>query len=263
MRFAAGIEYDGSAFEGWQTQPAARTVQDAVEAALARVADHPVPVVCAGRTDAGVHACEQVVHFESGAAREPHNWQLGANAQLPDDVRLQWVVQVADDFHARFSAVARSYRYLILQRDAPSALHRSRATWERRQLDLAAMREAGAVLLGEHDFSAFRAAACQANTAMREVTDLVVSREGELVVVEVRANAFLHHMVRNIVGALLRVGRGDASPDWMAELLASRDRRRADVTAPPQGLYLLRVDYERRFGLPQRAGDILSVPPGS
>ena len=251
MRVAVGVQYDGSGFQGWQTQrPGARTVQTVLEQALARVADQPVRLVCAGRTDAGVHGVSQVAHFDASAVRSARSWVLGGNAHLPMDLSLSWAREVPDDFHARFSALARRYRYLILNQPHRSALWRGRATWCYRSLDAERMNQAGQALVGEHDFSAFRAAACQARHPIREIHELTVRRRGDGLVLEVEANAFLHHMVRNIAGVLMAIGTGDRPVKWAREVLEQRDRTRAGVTAPAEGLYLLAVRYPERFGLP-------------
>jgi tRNA pseudouridine38-40 synthase len=249
-RFAAGLEYDGRAYSGWQFQPGLNTVQDVVQRALSRVADAPVEVVCAGRTDAGVHASEQVLHFDSGAARNERAWRLGANTYLPGDVSLLWVREVPDQFHARFSATARSYRYLILNRDSRPGLDAGRATWERRPLDAGLMHASAQALVGEHDFSAFRAIECQSKSPVRRVESISVSRESEWLRLDITANAFLHHMVRNVAGLLMSVGEGESQPARVAAVLASRDRRTNAATAPPDGLYLAAVRYPAGFGLP-------------
>jgi tRNA pseudouridine38-40 synthase len=253
-RFAAGLEYDGRAYSGWQYQPGLHTVQDQVQRALARVADAPVETVCAGRTDAGVHATAQVLHFDSDAARSERSWRLGANTYLPNDVSVTWVREVPGQFHARFSATARSYRYLILNRDSRPALATGRATWERRPLDVVRMHDAAQVLVGEHDFSAFRAVECQAKSPVRHLESIAVRREAEWVRLDVTANAFLHHMVRNLAGLLMSVGAGDSPPERVAEVLASRDRKTSAATAPPDGLYLVAVRYPGEFGLPGAGG---------
>jgi tRNA pseudouridine38-40 synthase len=252
-RHAAGIEYDGSDFLGWQRlskpgEPGADTVQQALESALSFVADHRIDTVCAGRTDAGVHAACQVVHFDSTARRDPRGWMLGATSRLPASMSIRWCVPVADDFHARFSAVARRYRYRILNRAVRPALGRQFLTWERVPLDAAAMHAAAQALVGEHDFSAFRTVHCQAPHARRDLQAITVTRSGDEVAVEVRANAFLHHMVRNIVGSLLLVGRGERPGEWMGELLAGRDRTVAGPTAPSTGLVFLGPLYPRPAG---------------
>jgi tRNA pseudouridine38-40 synthase len=260
-RFAAGIEYDGRAYSGWQFQPGLATVQDIVQRALSRVADAPVEVVCAGRTDAGVHALAQVIHFDSDAVRTERAWRLGTNTYLPSDVSVAWVREVAPHFHARFGATARSYRYLVLNRDSRSALAFGRATWERRPLDVALMHDAAQGLLGEHDFSAFRAIECQAKSPLRKVERLDVRRQAEWVTLSITANAFLHHMVRNIAGLLMSIGYGESQPGRVATVLASRDRRSNAATAPPDGLYLVAVRYPGEFGLPAPpAGPDTGIP---
>jgi tRNA pseudouridine38-40 synthase len=250
MRFALGVEYDGAGFHGWQIQDDVRTVQASVEAALAKVADHPVSVQCAGRTDAGVHATAQVVHFDTSADRKPRSWVLGGNVNLPEDVSIAWSAPVPDGFHARYSAVARSYRYVILNRTARAALLRRRAAWVHRPLDAARMHRAAQALVGEHDFSSYRALGCQAKSPVRTLTRLAVTRSGERVMIDVTANAFLHHMVRNIAGVLIAIGEGDRPEGWARAVLERRDRTRGGVTAPAEGLYLVRVEYPENFGLP-------------
>ena len=250
MRVALGIEYDGTDFSGWQRLGHGPSVQAAVEAALSFVADHPVAVTCAGRTDAGVHARCQVVHFDTHAERAERAWVLGATTRLPRAVAVLWARTVPDDFHARFSARARRYRYVILNRAVRPALEARFVAWERVPLDAGAMHAAAQALLGEQDFSSFRAVSCQSPHARRNVTEINVRREAERVVVEIEANAFLHHMVRNIVGSLLQVGRGEQPAGWIAELLAARDRNVAGVTAPPQGLTFLGPRYPAEWGLP-------------
>ncbi len=250
-RIALGLEYDGAQFCGWQIQDGARSVQACVEQALSRVADHPVRVTCAGRTDAGVHAMGQVAHFDTGAARAPRAWVFGANTYLPHDVSVLWAQPVSDEFHARFSATARHYRYVILNRAVRPALGHTRASWCYRPLDVARMSQGAQYLIGEHDFSAYRAVACQAGHARRTVQRLQIARHGEFVVLEISANAFLHHMVRNIAGVLMEIGSGAREPVWAREVLDSRDRTVGGITAPPQGLTLTAVDYPERFGLPK------------
>jgi tRNA pseudouridine38-40 synthase len=249
-RFAAGLEYDGRAYSGWQFQRGLQTVQDVVQRALSRVADAPVECVCAGRTDAGVHASAQVVHFDTDAIRSERGWRLGANSYLPSDVSVAWLREVPGHFHARYSAVARSYRYLILNRDSRSALAFGRATWERRPLDAERMHSAAQVLVGEQDFSAFRAIECQAKSPLRRVEHLEVSRDAQWLTIAITANAFLHHMVRNVAGLLMSVGHGESPPERVATVLASRDRKTNAATAPPDGLYLAAVRYPAEFGLP-------------
>jgi tRNA pseudouridine38-40 synthase len=250
MRVALGIEYDGTDFFGWQRLGHGPSVQAEVESALSFVADHPVEVTCAGRTDAGVHARCQVVHFDTHAARSERAWILGATSRLPREVAVLWARAVPDDFHARFSARARRYRYAILNRAIRPALDARFLSWERVPLDAGAMHAAAQALVGERDFSSFRAVSCQARHARRNVTEVSVRRDGGRVIIEMEANAFLHHMVRNIVGSLLEVGRGERPAGWMAELLAARDRNVAGVTAPPQGLTFLGPKYPSEWSLP-------------
>ncbi|MBS0591063.1 MAG: tRNA pseudouridine(38-40) synthase TruA [Proteobacteria bacterium] len=250
MRIALGIEYDGTDFHGWQRLTHTASVQATIEAALSKVADHSVDVICAGRTDAGVHARCQVVHFDTSASRSERGWTLGTNANLPPSIAVRWAQSVADDFHARFSARARRYRYTILNRPVRAALDARHVAWERAPLDAVAMHAAAQALVGEHDFSAFRTVACQARSPMRCVQAISVVREGDRVVLEIQANAFLHHMVRNIVGSLLPIGRGEEKPEWIAQLLAGRNRALAGPTAMSQGLVFLHPFYPARFGLP-------------
>lgn len=253
-RIAIGIEYDGSAYSGWQQQAHARSVQGELQRALGRVADHEVQLTAAGRTDAGVHALMQVAHFDTSSPREDRAWVLGGTAESAADVSVLWARRVPSAFHARFSALSRSYCYRIAERPVRPALDRSRACWMRRPLDVEAMHAAAQVLIGEHDFSAFRAAECQSATPVRRLAAISVHRRSRTTVeVVVTANAFLHHMVRNIVGTLLAVGAGDQGPGWVAEVLESRDRRCGGVTAPPQGLYFAGVDYPADFDLPSMA----------
>ena len=250
MRVALGIEYDGTSYNGWQRQKTGLGVQQRVEEALEVVANHPVEVVCAGRTDTGVHASGQVVHFDTSSQRSERGWLLGANTNLPDDVNVSWVAPVSDDFHARFSAVSRSYRYRILNRLQRSALHRHRAWWVYEPLHAESMHAAAQRLLGEHDFSAFRAADCQASTAIRTISDISVSRSGDWLTLDVTANAFLQHMVRNITGTLATVGLGEQDEGWVTDVLESRDRKAGGIAAPPHGLTLVGVAYPAEFGLP-------------
>ena len=253
MRIAVGIEYDGSAYAGWQSQPSAPSIQQVTERALSRIAAAPVTLICAGRTDAGVHACGQVAHFETLAQRSSRAWLLGANSELPADVSLTWVTPVPAHFHARYSAEARTYRYVILNRPARSALSAARAAWIHRPLDHTLMAQAAQGLVGEHDFSAFRAAECQAKSPVRRLEGLSVERRGDWLLIEATANAFLHHMVRNIAGLLIAIGRGDAPVGWAQQVLLGRDRTRSAATAPAAGLYLLAVRYPAAFALPQGA----------
>lgn len=252
-RIACRIEYDGSHYNGWQSQPhaGAVTVQDQIERALTEIAAAPVRVHCAGRTDTGVHAFSQIIHFDAPVTRSCKAWVIGGNASLPRDIRIHWAEPVAADFHARFCAEARRYRYVIANTPIRPALLQAQVTWHRRHLDAESMHTAAQVFLGEQDFSAFRAASCQSSTPMRNVQFVEVRRRGDLVILEIVANAFLHHMVRNIAGALLSVGDGRKPGDWIAELLAGRDRSVAAETAPASGLYLVDVDYPAHFGLPR------------
>lgn len=250
MRYAVGIEYDGAGFSGWQRQDHASTVQQSVEHAIGKVANHPVTVIAAGRTDTGVHARGQVVHFDSPSERSERQWILGINSNLPDTVRSLWVRAVDDSFHARFGAYSRSYRYRILNRWVRPAIGVDHFAWCREPLDEALMQQAAEVLLGKHDFSAFRSAGCSAQHAIREVTSVSVKRKRDVVDVDISANAFLYHMVRNIVGSLVAVGRGEESIDWFAQVFAGKDRKLAGVAAEPQGLYFMAVRYDARYGLP-------------
>ena len=260
MRIALALEYDGSRFLGWQTQPGGGTVQDVLQTALSAIAGGAVPVTCAGRTDRGVHAREQVVHFDTAAERPDSAWVRGVNALLPDAVAVLWATRVADDFHARYAALARSYRYVLLNRPVRPALAARHAGWYHAPLDVAAMRAAALQLVGEHDFSAFRSAECQAKSPVRTLHALEVQARGERIDFVLRANAYLHHMVRNIVGTLIYVGSGRHAPQWAGEVLASRDRARAAPTFAAEGLYLERVEYAERWGLPARAHERLGIP---
>jgi len=252
-RVALGIEYDGTDFLGWQRLAHGATVQAAVESALSFVADAPIVVTCAGRTDSGVHAHCQVAHFDSDAERGERAWVLGGNSRLPASVAFRWAREVPSDFNARHSARARIYRYALINRATRPALDRLRHAWIPQPLDAAVMHRAAQALLGEHDFSAFRTAACQAPHPMRSVHALTVRRDGERIEFEFQANAFLHHMVRNVVGSLLPVGRGERPESWIAELLAGRDRTRAGPTAPAAGLIFIGPRYPARWGLPAEA----------
>ena len=248
-RIVLGIEYDGSAFSGWQFQAERRSIQAVLERALAKVANEPVTVICAGRTDAGVHALEQVVHFDTIAEREPYSWIMGGNTHLPDDVRILWARPAVGDFHARYSAIARFYRYVILNRPVKSALSPTQTTWCHAPLDAGNMHRAAQHLIGPHDFSSFRAQGCQSRSPFRQVHFVDVTREGDKVIMDIAANAFLHHMVRNIAGTLITIGAGKQPIDWIKELLTVKNRALAGITAPPHGLYLGGVFYPERYGL--------------
>ncbi|MFT6051029.1 MAG: tRNA pseudouridine38-40 synthase [Halioglobus sp.] len=253
QRIACGIEYDGSGYHGWQLQAnqSGSTVQAEVERALAEIAIAPVRVQCAGRTDTGVHASEQIIHFDPPVNRELKAWVQGANRHLPGNVRILWASAVTGDFHARFSAQARRYRYIIANTGVCPAVLRGQVTWHRRPLDEQLMHEEAQVLLGEHDFGSFRAARCQSSTGIRNIHFINVSRRGQLVIIDIKANAFLHHMVRNIAGCLLSVGSGRAEAGWLEHVLSLRDRRQAADTAAPHGLYLVSVEYPAQYSLPQ------------
>jgi len=250
VRIALGLEYDGTAYNGWQRQRTGAGIQACVEEALAKVADENIEMICAGRTDTGVHALGQVVHFDTSSERDSRGWLLGANSNLPDDVCVVWACPVDDSFHARFTATSRSYRYHILNRLERSALQRHRAWWVYDPLDAGRMHAAAQALVGKHDFSAYRAAGCQASTPNREITAISVEREGNWITLDVTANAFLQRMVRNITGTLVAIGRGDESADWAEKVLVGRDRKQGGAAAPAHGLTLVRVDYPDEFDLP-------------
>ncbi len=259
MRIALGLEYDGSTFCGWQSQVGGGAVQDALEAALCVVANGPIRVVCAGRTDAGVHALAQVVHFDTDAVRPDSAWVRGVNAHLPSSVAVRWAQPVAADFHARFSARGRRYRYVLLNRGQRPGLMAHRVGWYHRPLDADSMAQAASLVLGEHDFSAFRASECQAKSPVKTLRRAEVTRHGDQLVFDFEASAFLHHMVRNLVGALVYVGKGAHPPAWLGELLAGRDRARAAPTFEASGLYFAGVDYDPAWNL--NAGtDATSTP---
>ncbi|MBM3354783.1 MAG: tRNA pseudouridine(38-40) synthase TruA [Betaproteobacteria bacterium] len=259
-RIALGIEYDGSRFLGWQTQPGGGTVQDALQSALSGIAAEPVGVTCAGRTDRGVHARRQVVHFDTTVARPEGAWVRGVNALLPDSVAVLWSRRVEPAFHARYAAFARTYRYVLLNRAVRPALAARYVGWHHAPLDDEAMRQAAAHLVGEHDYSAFRSAECQASSPVRTVHSIAVLRSGERIDILIRANAFLHHMVRNLVGALVYVGKGRHRPQWAQQVLASRQRAQAAPTFAAAGLYLEAVEYEARWGLPQGPAEAFALP---
>ncbi len=250
MRYALAIEYDGSSFYGWQRQRQSPTVQEVLENALAHVADHPCQAYAAGRTDTGVHACAQIVHFDSTAQRSERSWVLGINANLPEAAAVSWVKPVPEDFHARFSATSRSYAYRICNRSTRPVLERNYSAWCHRPLNAEKMHDAAQGLLGEHNFSSFRASGCQAKSAVRELQAISVERHSEWVILKLRANAFLYHMVRNMVGSLLRIGKEECDKDWLMQVLMARDRKLAGVTAPAGGLFFLNADYPDHFGIP-------------
>ena len=252
MRLAAGVEYDGSGFFGWQRQRQSPTVQECLEEALAQVADHPLQVHCSGRTDTGVHARCQVVHFDTTSRRAERSWVLGANTHLPVGITLLWVRPVPEDFHARFSARRRWYRYRILNRWVRPAMERGRVAWVRHPLDASVMHAGALHLLGEHDFSSFRAAGCQSRSPVREVGAVAVQRHGQEIWFDIEVNAVLYHMVRNLAGALIAVGRGQKSPHWINELLQLRDRTAGGITAPAEGLYFQYPSYPDFPDLPTR-----------
>jgi tRNA pseudouridine38-40 synthase len=247
---ALGVAYDGVRWQGWQTQPNGITVQDTLERALSRFAAQPVNTICAGRTDTGVHALGQVVHLDVSVERRLESWVRGVNALLPDSVAVQWAQPVADTFHARFSALSRTYFYVVRNTRVRSPLTQARVGWVYHPLDLGLMQEAARALVGEHDFSCFRSSQCQAASPVRTLHSLEIEQQGEFFIFRFNANAFLHHMVRNLMGALLYVGQGRQAPAWMDSLLAQRDRRLAAPTFSPDGLYLAHVEYPSQFSLP-------------
>lgn len=252
MRFALGLSYDGTAYRGWQTQPGGQTVQDTFQQALKAFLGHPAVAVCAGRTDAGVHALQQVVHVDTSARRSPESWVRGLNSWLPDTIRVQWAHPVTDAFHARFSAQARSYVYLLRNHRVASPFLAHQAGWAYRPLSVGPMRQAAAHLLGKHDFSCFRSSQCQASGPVRTLHQLDIIEQSPYLIFVFRADAFLHHMVRNIMGALVYVGQGRQAPDWIPHLLQQRDRRLAAPTFSPKGLYLADVHYPSDHGLPRQ-----------
>lgn len=251
MKIALGVEYDGRQFCGWQIQEGNRTVQACVEQALSRVADHPVRTICAGRTDAKVHALGQVIHFETSARRSMHSWVFGATANLPADICARWALEVPNHFSARYSALRRHYRYIIFNKRVRPAVAAHQMSWDYRPLDEHRMSRAAAYLLGEHDFSSYRAYACQSRSPVRTIYRLDVVRREHYVMIDIEANAFLHHMVRNIAGVLLTIGAGEQPVAWVQEVLEQRDRKKGGLTAPPQGLYLMNVIYPVEFALPE------------
>lgn len=254
FRIAAIVEYNGADFHGWQRQKhhALPTVQAALEYAVSKVANQPVKVICAGRTDSGVHASTQVVHFDTDALRKDYGWMLGINAHLPEGIAVRWLQPTTFDFHARFSAVARRYRYLIYNKPVRQALFSKQMTWIRQPLDADAMHMAAQHLVGKQDFSSIRAKDCQANTPVRDVQMASVSRHGDIIMLEVQANAFLYHMIRNIVGLLLPIGQGEKPTEWIREVLDKKDRIEAGVTGKPEGLYFVGVNYPQEFAIPSQ-----------
>ncbi len=252
MKYALCVEYDGRPYCGWQKLSHAPSVQQEVEIALSKIANHSIEVVCAGRTDSGVHGIGQVIHFESDAVRTEKAWLLGGNSNLPASISFQWIKTVSDDFHARFSALDRRYRYIILnQKIRPCLLHQC-VTWFRPLLNEEVMQQAANYLIGERDFSSFRASGCQASHAKREIKEIIVKRKGDYIYIDICANAFLYHMVRNIVGSLFDVGMGIKPPEWFAELLQIKDRTQAGITASAYGLYFVSVSYPEKYQLPKK-----------
>jgi tRNA pseudouridine38-40 synthase len=252
MRIALGVEYDGQEFCGWQSQKTdVPTIQGSLEAGLSKVANSPVKVICAGRTDAGVHACGQVVHFDTDIDRSERSWVAGANANIAKSISVLWAKPVSEEFHARFSALRRRYRYVILNRPVRPTFAAGRVSWDHRDLDEHRMQQAASHLLGEHNFNSYRTAACQAHSPVRTIHRLDVNRKEDLVIIDIEANAFLHHMVRNIAGVLMAIGAGEQEVDWSQEVLDARDRTVGGVTAPPHGLYFMGVEYPPEFGIPQ------------
>ena len=252
QRIALGLEYDGSGYSGWQLQAGPEpTVQGKLEAALAYIANEPVRTYCAGRTDAGVHAVNQVVHFDTVAQRDTRAWILGTNTCLPADIRVRWAQPVSKEFHARFSATARRYRYVIDNRQVRPALLGRQLSWTHKPLDAELMHQAGQALVGTHDFTSYRTVHCQAHSPIRTLEHLRVERMGNLVILDVKANGFLHHMVRNIAGVLMAIGCGEQPADWCRQVLELKDRTLGGVTAPPEGLFFMEVSYPQHFELPE------------
>lgn len=254
MRIALGVEYHGSNFNGWQAQPGQRTVQGCLTEAVSFVANHHAEVHAAGRTDTGVHALNQVVHFDTQSQRNDRGWLLGINTQLPEDININWIKSVDESFHARFSATQRSYRYLILNRLSRSAIHAQRMWWTHKPIEMERMQAAAGFLTGHHDFSAFRAVECQAKSPMKTLDSIIVSRHQDCIAIDVSARSFLHHMVRNLVGVLVPIGEGKKPVHWAADVLESRDRNQAGITAPAEGLYLTDVQYSQHYQLPAVSG---------
>lgn len=251
MRYALGIEYDGKNYCGWQRQNNVITVQEKIEKALSKIADEAIEVICAGRTDTGVNATNQVIHFDTSKTRKDIAWTLGVNTHLPNDIAIAWVKKVTDDFHARFSATARNYRYIIYNKPLRSAILSHGISHFHYALDEKLMQQGADFLIGQHDFTSFRTVHCQSHSAVRTIKHCRITRHGDYIVVDIKANAFLHHMVRNIVGSLMRVGQAQETPQWMKEVLLAKNRCVAGVTAPPEGLYFVDVDYPDNFELPK------------
>ncbi len=258
MRIAAGIEYNGLPYCGWQWQDHSPSVQQEVEQALSIVADHEVKVVCAGRTDTGVHATGQVIHFDTEAERSDWSWLRGTNSNLPRSVGVLWVKPVPDEFHARFSAIRRAYRYIINNRRERPVILDGQVTWQFKPLDVLRMQAAATFLLGQHDFSSYRAAGCQAKSPVREIYKLTLTRQADMIFLDIEANAFLQHMVRNIAGVLMTIGAGEAEIGWSKEVLEHQDRRLGGITASPAGLYLTQVHYPERFRVPVNTKHVFS-----
>ncbi len=250
MKIVLGVEYNGHNYCGWQKQMIPDTIQAKLETALSIVADSPVETYCAGRTDAGVHATQQVVHFETNVQRDNHSWVFGGNSHLSKDISITWAKSIDDDFHARFSAKSRTYQYLILNRRARPGVWNGKVTWECRDLELSRMKKAAQCLIGEHDFTSFRAVACQAKTPVRTIHELLIQQSEQWFLITVRANAFLHHMVRNIAGVLMTIGMGKEDINWAEEVLYAKDRTAGGVTAAPDGLYLVDVSYPDKYAIP-------------
>lgn len=251
MRYALGVEYDGKNYCGWQRQKSVVSVQQTLEQALSKIADEPIEVVCAGRTDTGVNATNQVIHFDTTKTRKDVAWTLGVNTHLPDDIAVTWVKAVADEFHARFSATARRYRYVIYNNKLRSAILSHGISHWHQSLDEQLMHQGAQHLVGKHDFTSFRTVHCQSHSPVRTIEHCQITRQGKFIIVDIKANAFLHHMVRNIVGSLMRVGQSKESTTWIKEVLELKNRCMAGVTAPPEGLYFVEVDYPQQFELPK------------
>ncbi|MDD1782502.1 tRNA pseudouridine(38-40) synthase TruA [Enterovibrio sp. ZSDZ35] len=260
MRIALGVEYDGSKYYGWQRQREVPSVQEHLEKALSKIANQPIEVQCAGRTDAGVHGTGQVVHFDVEGSRPLRAWTMGVNTHLPDNIAVRWAKEVPDEFHARFSATARRYRYVIYNNNLRPGILRHGVSHYHCDLDETLMHEAGQYLLGENDFTSFRAAQCQSNTPWRNIHHLNVTRQGRFVIIDIKANAFVHHMVRNITGSLIAVGSKEQKPEWVKWLLDVKDRNLAAATAKAEGLYLVEVDYPAEFDLPSSPVGPLFLP---